>query len=348
MKLDYTFEEILQNMLERASEGVDKREGSVIYDAFAPSAVELKYVYDAIKYSLLQEFAMTAERQYLILKAKEVGLEVFPAKKAIIKGEFRNLNNEYIEIEINQRFSIEELNYKIIDRIEKGVYKLECEDDGEKSNPVLPADMIPIEYIPNLANAKATDILNRGEDEESTEHLRNRYFIKVREPATSGNIYHYRRWVMEVPNIGEVKVFPLWNGNGTVKLAIVNSKMEVADAALINEVQRYIDNVRPIGATVTVVSAKNKAVDINAKISIISGADISQITNNFKEKVKIFFRENAFKTNYVSIAKIGNILLDIPNVIDYKELRLNSSFANISLTDEEIPLLNNVVLEVGI
>ena len=346
MKLDYTFEEILKNMLDRANESVDKREGSVIYDSLAPASVELKYVYDAIRYSLLQEFAMTAERQYLILKAKEVGLEVFPTKKAIIKGEFRNSNNEYIEIEINQRFSIEELNYKVIDRIEKGIYKLECEDGGEKSNPVLPADMIPIEYIPNLANAKATDILNRGEDEESTEHLRNRYFIKVREPATSGNIYHYRRWVMEVPNVGGVKVFPLWNGNGTVKLAIVNSKMEVADTALINEVQKYIDSVRPIGATVSVVSAKNKDITITAKISIIPGASITEITNNFKEKVKDFFKENAFKVNYVSIAKVGNILLDIPNVLDYKDLKLNNSFANTVLTDEEIALLSDVKLEV--
>ncbi|MGP1599158.1 baseplate J/gp47 family protein [Peptoanaerobacter stomatis] len=346
MKLDYTFEEILQNMLERASEGVDKREGSVIYDAFAPSAVELKYVYDAIRYLLLQEFAMTSEREYLILKTKEVGLEVFPAKKAVIKAEFKNSDNEYIEIEINQRFSIEGLNYKVIGRIEKGIYKLECEDVGEKSNPIVPSDMIPIDYITGLGSAKAIEIINRGEDEESTEHLRQRYFIKVREPATSGNIYHYRRWVMEVPNVGGVKVFPLWNGNGTVKLAIVNSKMEVADTALINEVQKYIDSVRPIGATVSVVSAKNKDITITAKISIIPGASITEITNNFKEKVKDFFKENAFKVNYVSIAKVGNILLDIPNVLDYKELKLNNSFANTVLTDEEIALLSDVNLEV--
>ncbi|MGP1411898.1 MAG: baseplate J/gp47 family protein [Peptoanaerobacter stomatis] len=346
MKLDYTFEEILKNMLDRANESVDKREGSVIYDSLAPASVELKYVYDAIRYLLLQEFAMTAEREYLILKTKEVGLEVFPAKKAVIKAEFKNSDNEYIEIEINQRFSIEELNYKVIGRIEKGIYKLECEDVGEKSNPIVPSDMIPIDYITGLGSAKAIEIINRGEDEESTEHLRQRYFIKVREPATSGNIYHYRRWVMEVPNVGGVKVFPLWNGNGTVKLAIVNSKMEVADVALINEVQKYIDSVRPIGATVSVVSAKNKDIIVTAKISIIPGASITDITNNFKEKVKEFFKENAFKVNYVSIAKVGNILLDIPNVLDYKELKLNNSFANTQLADEEIALLSDVNLEV--
>ncbi|MGP1568492.1 MAG: baseplate J/gp47 family protein [Peptoanaerobacter stomatis] len=346
MKLDYTFEEILNNMLDRANESVDKREGSVIYDSLAPASIELKYVYDAIRYLLLQEFAMTSEREYLILKAKEVGLEVFPAKKAVIKAEFKNSDNEYIEIEINQRFSIEELNYVVTDRIEKGIYKLECEDGGEKSNPVLPADMIPIEYIPNLANAKATDILNRGEDEESTEHLRKRYLQRVREPATSGNIYHYRRWVMEVPNVGGVKVFPLWNGNGTVKLAIVNSKMEVADTALINEVKKHIESIRPIGATVSVVSAKNKDITVIANIKTVQGASLQDIQDSFKSAIKEFFKENAFKVNYVSIAKIGKILLGIENVLDYSELKLNNTLANIEIEYEEIPLLSNIRLEV--
>ncbi|WP_455089972.1 baseplate J/gp47 family protein [Peptoanaerobacter stomatis] len=346
MKLDYTFEEILKNMLDRANESVDKREGSVIYDSLAPASIELKYVYDAIRYLLLQEFAMTAEREYLILKTKEVGLEVFPATKAVIKAEFKDSDNEYMEIEINQRFSIEELNYKIIDRIEKGIYKLECEDVGEKSNPIVPSDMIPIDYITGLGSAKAIEIINRGENEESTEHLRQRYFIKVREPATSGNIYHYRRWVMEVPNVGGVKVFPLWNGNGTVKLAIVNSKMEVADTALINEVQKHVESVRPIGATVTVVSAKNKEITVIANIKTVQGASLQDIQDSFKSAIKEFFKENAFKVNYVSIAKIGNILLSIENVLDYSELKLNNALANIELEDEEIPLLSNIRLEV--
>ena len=81
-------------------------------------------------------------------------------------------------------------------------------------------------------------------------------------------------------------------------------------------------------------------------MSIISGADIGQITNAFKEKIKDFFKENAFKANYVSIAKVGNILLDIPNVLDYKDLKLNNSFANTQLEDEEIALLSDVKLEV--
>ena len=346
MKLDYTFEDILNNMLDKVPDNIDKREGGVIYDALAPVAIQLQHTYIDLQNVLAQSFANTSDRQYLILKAKEHGIEVFPATKSIIKGEFKNSENEYMEVDIGKRFSIEELNYVVIDRIEKGLYKLECEDVGEKSNPLVPIDMIPIEYISNLGSAKAIEIINRGEDEESTEHLRQRYFIKVREPATSGNVYHYKLWAMSINGVGGVKVFPLWAGNGTVKLAIVNSKMEVADTALINEVKKYIENVKPIGADVTVVSARNKNISITAKVRTVQGAVLQNIQDSFKLDIKEFFKENAFKSNYVSIAKVGNILLSTPNILDYSELKLNNTVSNIELSDEEIPLLSNVRLEV--
>ena len=346
MKLDYTFEDILNNMLDKVPDNIDKREGSVIYDALAPVAIQLQHTYIDLQNMLAQSFAYTSDRQYLILKAKEHGIEVFPATKSIIKGEFKNSENEYMEVDIGKRFSIEELNYVVIDRIEKGLYKLECEDVGEKSNPLVPIDMIPIEYISNLGSAKAIEIINRGEDEESTEHLRQRYFIKVREPATSGNIYHYKLWAMETAGVGAVRVFPLWNGNGTVKVAIVNENMEIADSQLVNKVQEHINNVRPIGADVTIVSATNKNISITAKIKTVQGAILQNIQDSFKLAIKEFFKNNAFKNDYISIAKVGNILLSVPNVIDYSNLKLNNSSVNVELTNEEIPLLSNVLLEV--
>ena len=36
--MNRTYEEILRGMLDRAPEDIDKREGSVIYDALAPTA----------------------------------------------------------------------------------------------------------------------------------------------------------------------------------------------------------------------------------------------------------------------------------------------------------------------
>ena len=40
-----TYESILQRMLDRIPDDMDKREGAVIYDALAPAAVELQLMY---------------------------------------------------------------------------------------------------------------------------------------------------------------------------------------------------------------------------------------------------------------------------------------------------------------
>ncbi len=40
-----TYEVILQRMLDRVPNNIDKREGSIIYNALAPAAVELQNMY---------------------------------------------------------------------------------------------------------------------------------------------------------------------------------------------------------------------------------------------------------------------------------------------------------------
>ena len=339
----YKAEFLLERMLSRVDDKIDKREGSVIYDALAPASVEADILYQELDFVLRNTFAITADRFGLIRIAQSLGIEPFPATSAIVKGEFD------IQVDIDSKFISEGLNFTVRKFIEssdnKHYFELICEDVGEIGN-IPYAKLLPSETIENLTHAYIVSVITPGVEEEETEHLRQRYLQRVREPATSGNVYHYRRWALEVAGVGGVKLFPLWNGNGTVKLAIVNSKMEVADSTLISEVQKHIDTVKPIGATVTVVSARNKNISITAKIRTVQGASLQDIQDSFKLATKEFFKENAFKTNYVSVAKIGNILLNINNMLDYSELKLNNTVSNIELEDEEIPLLSDVRLEV--
>ena len=68
---EITNEKILKQMLDRVPEGMDKREGSIIYDALAPSAVELQNTYIELDWILKQIFADTADRNYLISRWAE-------------------------------------------------------------------------------------------------------------------------------------------------------------------------------------------------------------------------------------------------------------------------------------
>lgn len=69
-----TYDAILQRLLDAAPSDVDKREGSFIYDALAPAALELAQAYVALDQILQIGFVQTAYDNYLDLKASEFGI----------------------------------------------------------------------------------------------------------------------------------------------------------------------------------------------------------------------------------------------------------------------------------
>ncbi len=95
-------------------------------------------------------------------------------------------------------------------------------------------NLIPMRYMNGLASAILTEILVPGEDTETDEDLRERYFEYVRNPAYGGNIADYKRKVKLLDGVGQVKVFPVWNGGGTVKLVLLDSNNEKPTEGLID------------------------------------------------------------------------------------------------------------------
>ena len=85
---DITYDVILQRMLDRVPDNMDKREGSIIYDALAPAAVELQLMYIELDTILTETFADTAQRDYLVRRAVERGITPYEPTYAILKGVF--------------------------------------------------------------------------------------------------------------------------------------------------------------------------------------------------------------------------------------------------------------------
>lgn len=101
--------------------------------------------------------------------------------------------------------------------------------------------LIPVNYIPGLETADLTELLIPGEEEEDTEILRKRYFDSFHSQAFGGNKKDYMDKTHSIPGVGAVKVAPVWNGAGTVKLTILDAGFRKADRALIEKVQQVID-----------------------------------------------------------------------------------------------------------
>ncbi|QUH21724.1 baseplate J/gp47 family protein [Alkaliphilus sp. B6464] len=340
------FENILKRMLDKIPNSMDKRPGSVIYDAMAPAATELAQTYITLDYLYGKLNAENLEGEELErFVYQKTGIIRKYATNAIRKGVFSKEDGSFFNVTTGSRFAGEDLYYVVIEKITDGEFKLECEEVGEPGN-IYVGSLIPVDYINGLGKAQLTDVLIYGYEAESDESLLERYYERIRTPATSGNKYHYLNWAKEVVGVGDAKVIPLWNGKGTVKIVIVDSNKNPAGKELVTKVFDHIEEERPIGAKVTVVSAVAKDISIKAKVSLAEGYRIQLLQDEFKKALEQYRKDIAFKDSYISYAKIGSILLNIDGVLDYADLKLNEEMKNISLNEEEIPMFNLVELEV--
>ena len=208
---------------------------------------------------------------------------------------------------------------------------------------------ITIQGITSCVNEASTE---GGYEAESDKDLLLRYYEKLREPATSGNIYHYKRWAKEVEGVGAAYVFPLWAGDNTVKVVIIDLERQPASTELVEKVQNYIDPNRtgtgegqaPIGAYCTVESAKPKIINVSVMLHTSKYANLEVVKKEMKTKITNYLKQIAFEQDYASFAQIGANILSVENVLDYENLTLNGLTQNITCQKEEVMLLGELVL----
>ena len=123
-------------------------------------------------------------------------------------------------------------------------------------------------------------------------------------------------WAKEVSGVGDAKCLPLWNGNGTVKVIIINSDKGIASEELILEVTNHIEENRPIGAEVTVESAEPLVIDISVSLVLPNGVEIATAKEKVSENITKYLQKNAFSSTYISYAQIGGCILSCDEVKD--------------------------------
>lgn len=339
---DMTYEHIMEQMLERVPDTFDKREGSVIYDALAPAAAELAMLYIELDVVLNQTFADTATHDFLEKRCAERGIVRKQATRAIVQGEFTPTTIDVL----GKRFSCGLYNYIATEKISDGAYQMECETNGILPNSVIGA-LIPIEYISGLETASITTLLIPGEDIEDDESLRQRYYESISSQAFGGNVQDYKEKTGMISGVGGVKVTPVWDGGGTVKLTIIASDYSVPTKTLIDDVQKNITAIAPIGHVVTVDAVRKNTIDISAEITYQSGWSwesseeyiTSAIDDYFLSLTKLW-EDSEFLI--VRISGIEQKILSCPGVLDIQNTTLNGSMKNMHLDAYEIPVRGDV------
>lgn len=340
---DMTYENILNDMLSRVPNDVDKREGSIIYDALAPAAFKLAEMYFQLHNYVDLFFVDTAVGEFLDRKAADYGITRKPATKALRKIETSD------PVDIGTRWGFKDTTYIIIEKVSDTEYIAECEQAGSIGNQYS-GDLENIDNVSGVT-ASLTEIITTGADEETDEELRNRLRENIINPAQDGNAARYKKWAIEYPGIGNAKVFPLWNGGNTVKIAITNAQYLPAEPSLVAAFQEYLDpgaegkgnGVAPIGAKVTVTGGVQKDINIAANVTLTEG--YTEPTGA-AEAISNYLASIVFEKNSVSYMKIGSALLDCPSIADVSDLTVNGGTVDIALDGEEIPVLNSLNLVV--
>lgn len=344
-----TYEAIMADMLARIPDNFDKREGSVIWDALAPAAVEMANMYIEMDAVLNETFADTASINYLARRVAERGLSQIMATKAVLLG---TLTPASLAVANGSRFSCGDLNYVVIGRVSGATYRLECEKAGTEGNSHF-GQMIPIDYIEGLESASLDSILIPARDDETADELRERYFESMQSQAFGGNIADYKQKTKNVAGfpVGGVKVIPVWNGGGTVKVIIQDVQHDVPSSALIEGIQNALDPIghsgegyglAPIGHIVTVAGVTAATINIVTSLTFEDGWTWETAQQNIKDAIDGYFTElsSVWENRDAIIVRISILearILNAQGVLDISGTTLNGQSSNIELTSSQIP-----------
>ena len=347
MYSEKTANDILAEMLASVRNDVDKREGSIVYDMLAPSAHRWELVGFALDAILAESFIDTAEGDYIDKRAAEQGLTRKPAEKSTGSVTFTGQAGTVIP----EGFSVmTDQGIVFLTDVEatiaaEGAATVQCTAAVGGTDSNVAANTIVTFEETALAITSVTNELPfaGGIDRETDDELRGRYLTKVQNPVGSGNIYHYQEWALSVSGVTKARVFPLWAGNGTVKVVITGQNGRAPGEEILEAVRKTIEENAPIGATVTVAAVEEVALTVSATIELLNGATAEDVQESVKKAIDNYITE-AIAEGIVRINRIGEAILSVDNIADYSNILLNGGTSNIPLNTEQSIYLSEVTL----
>lgn len=342
---------IRDRMLAAISSVLDQREGSFTWDAIAPVALELAELYIQLGHLHRVSFVSASYGGYLDLRAQEWGLTRHPATRATgviaLTGKAGVVAPAGTKFRTGAGVEFELTADAGIDAGGTGIGGIRAVVAGTAGNVLAEAITEIPTAIQGLQSVTNTEPTSGGVEAETDDVLRVRLLERMSRPATSGNIYHYIQWAKAVPGIGDARVVPIWDGPGTVKVILLDANRQPASAELVAQVTAHIEAERPIGALVTIVAAAGVPIDVSATIEYDAGLyTLEETTAAAEQAISAYLAQVAFRQDQVSYAKIGSVVMSVDGVTDYSALLVNGGTANVTLSDDEVPVLGTVTLSV--
>lgn len=351
---DKTYKSILADTKNDIGDEVIKAEGSLVHNALSALAYEFEKLYIQLDYIIEQSHAGTADLEHLEMIALDRGIFRKEATNAYVKAEFN------VAVPIGSRYSLKGYNYRAVEAISDALhqYKMIVEETGAGPND-LRGDLIPIDFTEGLESAKVTELLVAGNDDESKESLYKRYIESFTSQSFAGNIAAYKEKFASIQGIGGSKIYPTWQGAGTVKAVLISSDYTAVSDYLINQIRAEAVPAKgsgygwaPIGHNLTIESVKEVVISVSTQVTYAAGHSSSNLSEKIKEKIKEYLKgiAEAWKEGdehteaIIYISRLESAILDVQGVLDVNNTSLNKNSSNLTLQSDEIPKLGEVAL----
>ncbi len=343
-----SYEEIKERILSDVSL-TDRREGSFVNDMVSPMALELEKVYQAIIAAQDTMFVNTSTGIWLDKRGAEYAIHRKKGTKATGVCTFTGQKNAFVPAG-SVCSTLSGLLFLVkTDTIigENGTVDIavEAQEIGGKYN-VLPNSIIilPV-HINGVSSVINKEKILGGSDVETDDELAQRILEKLQKPATSGNIHHYRQWAKEVNGVGEVKVFPLDNGPGTVTVMPITNTGRSPNSDIIKKIKEHIEQNRPIGATVTVTAPTEKIIAVDAVLTISPSTTIDTVKTAYEKSFQEYIRNTAFRSSMVDFYRCLSMFYDIEGVDAVQTFTINGKTENIKIAEREVQVAGAIQIK---
>lgn len=350
---DKTYENILSTALSEIDDDVLKIEGSLVRNAISALAKELEKAYAQLDYLLAQMDPEQADFENLKKLASQRAIYPSEATYAVVQIE-ANVN-----LPVGARFNLSAYNYAVTGTVNAPAHKYTavCEEAGSGPNG-LTGKLTPITYVEGLEEATITAVLVAGEDADGKEELLEKYKGSFKSTSFAGNVAAYKEKLLSMDGVGGCKVYPVWNGAGTVKLVLQGSDGKGISDYLIEEIQEEICpeaskgyGFAPIGHTVTCISVEEVQVNITTEITFGTGYSWETCEADIIEAIEKYIASTRkgwgtgknTDTIILYISRLEAAVLDVEGVIDIQDTTLNGQAVNLQLEDDQIPVRGSVV-----
>ncbi|HBF4427899.1 baseplate J/gp47 family protein [Clostridioides difficile] len=337
-----TYDVIKNRTLSNIDLDIYKGEGSFLSDMVSPISTELAKFYIELSYLHKKAFIEDNFDDFLDKRVNEFGvyrkLGTEATGEVTFEGKVGTVIPNGTIISYNELLFVVIKDIVISSKIEQNTSPVQALEIGIRYN--IPASTEFKQDEINGITKIYNDVAFRGGTEiETDEELKERFYKIQKNQATSGNKAHYEEWALEVEGVYNAKIYPRWDGAGTVKVLIFGVNNQAVDSEVIERCREHIETEMPIGATLTVATPSILDISISATIKLEIGYTIDFVKESFLESI------NSYLINVnkeIIYTKVSAILASIEGIHDFSNLLLNNKAENIVFEEDKVPSVTNL------